>query len=55
MVLNDLYFQYIQAIMQLIDSDSPVNILAGSHFWAQETQALLPDSVCTLARAQLGY
>ena len=40
--------------MQLLDSDWPVNILAGSHFRAQETRALSPDGVCALARARLG-
>ena len=40
--------------MQLVDSDWPANILAGSHFRAQETRALSPDGVCALARAQLG-
>ena len=40
--------------MQLLDSDWPANILAGSHFRAQETRALSPDGVCTLARARLG-
>ena len=41
--------------MQLLDSDWPANVLAGSHFRAQETRALSPgepgwardyDSVC---------
>ena len=40
--------------MQLVDSDWPANILAGSHFRAQETRALSPDGVCALARARLG-
>ena len=40
--------------MQLLDSDWPANILAGSHFRAQETRALSPDGVCALARARLG-
>ena len=40
--------------MQLVDSDWPTNILAGSHFRAQETRALSPDGVCALARARLG-
>ena len=40
--------------MQLLDSDWPANILAGSHFQAQETRALSPDGVCALARARLG-
>ena len=40
--------------MQFVDSDWPANILAGSHFRAQETQALSPDGVCGLARARLG-
>ena len=39
--------------MQLLDSDWPANILAGSHFRAQETRALSPDGVCALARARL--
>ena len=38
--------------MQLVDSDWPANVLAESHFRAQETQA--PDGVCALARARLG-
>ena len=41
-------------IMQLLDSDLPANILTGSHFQAQESRAMSPDSVCALARAQLG-
>ena len=40
--------------MQLVDSDWPANILAGSHFQAQETRVLSPDGVCALARAWLG-
>ena len=40
--------------MQLLDSDWPANILAASHFRAQETRALSPDGVCALARARLG-
>ena len=40
--------------MQLLDSDWPADILAGSHFRAQETRALSPDGVCALARARLG-
>ena len=40
--------------MQLLDSDWPANILAGSHFRAQETRTLSPDAVCALALAQLG-
>ena len=43
-----IYFQYIHAIVQLVDFDWPANILAGSHFWAQETQPLSPDGVCAL-------
>ena len=40
--------------MQLVDSDWPANISAGSHFRAQETRALSSDGVCALARARLG-
>ena len=40
--------------MQLLDSDWPANILAGSHFRAQETRALSPDGVCAFAGAPLG-
>ena len=40
--------------MQLLDSDWPANIFAGSHFRAQETGALSPDTVSALAQAQLG-
>ena len=39
--------------MQLLDSDWPANILAGSYFQAQETRALSPDGVCALERAWL--
>ena len=48
-----MVFQCFKAIIQLLDSDWPANILAGSHFRAQETQALSPDGVCALARAWL--
>ena len=40
--------------MQLLDSDCPTNILAGSNFRAQKTRALSPDGVCALARARMG-
>ena len=49
-----MVFQCFKTIMQLLDSDWPANILAGSHFRAQETRALSPDGVCALARARLG-
>jgi len=49
--LNRLPFcqlpKYIHAIMHCL---WPANVLAGSHFWAQEIRALSPDGVCTLAR-----
>ena len=48
------FFHCFKTIMQLVDSDWPANILAGSHFRAQETRALSPDGVCALARARLG-
>ena len=41
-------------IMQFLDSDWPANILVGSYFRAQETQASSPDGVCALVRAWLG-
>ena len=44
-----MYFQYIHAIVQFLNSDWPANILAGSHFQAQETQALSPDGIYALA------
>ena len=46
------FFHCFKTIMQLFDSDWPANILAGSHFRAQETRALSPDGVCALARAR---
>ena len=48
------FFHCFKTIMQLLDSDWPANILAGSHFRAQETRALSPDGVCALARARMG-
>ena len=49
-----MVFHCFKSITQLLDSDWPANILAGSHFRAQETRALSPDGVCALARARLG-
>ena len=54
LVIFEWFFTVLKTIMQLLDSDWPANILAGSHFRAQETGALSPDGVCALARAQLG-
>ena len=48
------FLSTLNAIVQLIDFDWPANILAGSYFCTQETQALSPDSVCALPQARLG-
>ena len=40
-------------IMQLLDSDWP-NILAGSHFQAQENGLMSPDGVCAISAGPAG-
>ena len=41
--------------MQLLDSDWPANILAGSHFRAQENGLMSPDSVCAINTGPAGH
>jgi len=41
--------QYIYAIVQLIDSDWPANVLAGLYFQAHKSQAMSPDVVCAIS------
>ena len=48
-------FQYIYAIVQLVDSDLPANILAGLQFQAQESQAISPDGVCAISTSLAGH
>jgi len=41
--------------MQLLDSDWPANILAGSHFQAQENGLMSPDGVCAISAGLAGH
>ena len=44
-----------KTITQLLDSDWPANILAGSHFRAQENGLMSPDGVCAISAGPAGH
>jgi len=52
-VCFSLDYQFFHTILQFLNSDWPVKILAGMNFWTQENGLILPDGVCAISTGPL--